>query len=145
MRQTDLKLHMFVFFLGVCLYTVTGIVLHSTHAVPTIFNDCPGLWESMTLILSLKCIRMTLCAIALHKMDVRARVTDCFHMFIHTVYFVTSCVVTSVSLNSSVCVYAMGLPFGGNPMIAYVNGVACAWDGCVVLSIALYTVIDRTR
>ena len=95
MRQTDLKLHMFVFFLGICLYIVTGIVLHSTHAVPTIFNDCPGLWESMALILCLKCIRMTLCAIALHRMDVRKRVTDCMHMFIHAVYFVTSCVVTS--------------------------------------------------
>jgi hypothetical protein len=143
--QHDIKLHVFVFFLRVCLFIVTGIVLHATHAVASIYSACPGLWESMTLILSLKCIRITLCKVTMHRFDVRTNVSDYFDMVVHLAYFCVECVITSVSLNSANCVSVMASPFDGHPMIAYVNGLACAWDGCLTLSVALYTTINRSR
>lgn len=145
MYHGDIKLHMFLFFMEICLFTVTGIVLHSTQLPASVMYDCPGLWESMLLILSLKCIRMTICKITLHRFDIRPRVEDCLKMPVHAAYFVVECVLTSVSLNSDQCVNAMSNPFGGHPLLAYVNGISCAWDGCFVLSIALYSVVDRAR
>ena len=143
MLQSDIKLHMFVFFLRICLFTVTGIVLHATHASSSIFAECPFLWESMTLILSLKCIRITLCKVTMHQLEIRPRSSYCFDMMVHLVYFCIEVVVTSCSLNSVSCVQVMSTPFGGHPMIAYVNGISCVWDGCLTLSVALYASIDR--
>ena len=143
MRQTDIKLHVFVFFLRVCLFTVTGIVLHATHAQKSIYVECPALWETMTLILVLKCIRITLCKVTMHRFDIRTKETDYFDIVMHLVYFIVECVITSVSLNSPACVEVMSSEFGGHPMIAYVNGLSCVWDGCLTLSVALYASIDR--
>jgi len=144
MLQSDMKVHVFVFFLLVCLSVVTGIVLHATQAVPAIFGACPGLWESMVLILSLRCIRMTLCKITMHHYEIRASAFDYFDMIVHLSYFCVECAVTSCSLNSSTCVEVMSAPFGGHPMIAYANGVSCVWDGCLTLSVALYASINRS-
>ena len=143
MLQGDIKLHMFVFFLRICLFTVTGIVLHATHASSSIFSECPFLWESMTLIMSLKCIRITLCKVTMHRLEIRPRSSYCFDMVVHLVYFCIEVIVTSCSLNSVSCMQVMSTPFGGHPMIAYVNGISCVWDGCLTLSVALYASIDR--
>jgi hypothetical protein len=143
MFHGDIKLHVFVFFLRVCLFIITGIVLHATLAFPTIFSQCPALWESMILILSFKCIRITLCKITMHRFGVKSKLSDYFDMVVHLVYFCVECTATSCSLNSSDCVDVMSTPFGGHPMIAYVNGLWCAWDGCLTLSVALYATIDR--
>jgi hypothetical protein len=142
--QRDIKLHVFVFFLRVCLFVVTGIVLHATHAVAPVYSACPGLWESMTLILSLKCVRITLCKVTMHRFEVRANASDYLDMVVHFSYFCVECAITSVSLNSADCVKAMAAPFDGHPMIAYVNGLSCVWDGCLTLSVALYTSINRS-
>jgi len=143
MFQGDIKLHVFVFFLRVCLFIITGIVLHATQATPAIFVVCPVLWESMILILSLKCIRITLCKATMHRFEIRSKASDYFDMIVHLAYFCVECAVTSCSLNSEECVNVMASPFGGHPMIAYVNGLSCAWDGCLTLSVALYASIDR--
>ena len=143
MFQGDIKLHMFVFFLRVCLFVVTGIVLHTTHASVYVLKECPLLWESMTLILSLKCIRITLCKVTMYRFEVRTKSSDYFDMFIHLVYFCTEVTVTSCALNSESCVDVMSSHFSGHPTIAYVNGLSCAWDGCLTLSVALYASIDR--
>ena len=143
MFQGDIKLHVFVFFMRICLFTVTGIVLHATHAHKRVYVDCPALWETMTTILVLKCIRITLCKVTMHRFDIRTKETDYFDIVVHLVYFIVECVVTSCSLNSPACVDVMSTPFGGHPMIAYVNGLSCAWDGCLTLSVALYASIDR--
>jgi hypothetical protein len=143
MFQSDIKLHLFIFFLRVCLFVVTGIVLHATHASPSVLVECPFLWESMTLIMSLKCVRITLCKITMHRFDIRRRSSDCFDMSVHMAYFCVEVVVTSCSLNSVNCLEVMSSPFGGHPMIAYVNGISCVWDGCLTLSLALFTSIDR--
>ena len=145
MYQGDIKLHMFVFFLRVCLFVVTGLVLHSTQASARVFVECPFLWESMTLILSLKCIRITLCKVTMYRFEIRPRSSDCFDMFVHLVYFCVEVAVTSCALNSVNCVDVMSSHFSGHPMIAYVNGLSCAWDGCLTLSVALYASIDRRR
>jgi hypothetical protein len=144
MMQRDIKLHVFVFFLRMCLFVVTGIVLHATRAVASIYSTCPGLWESMTLILSLKCVRITLCKVTMHRFDVRTNASDYFDMVVHFSYFCVECAITSASLNSTDCVGVMAAPFGGHPMIAYVNGLSCVWDGCLTLSVALYTSINRS-
>ena len=143
MLQGDIKLHVFMFFMRTCLFVVTGIVLHATHAQRSVFADCPALWESMTTILSLKCIRSTVCRVTMHHMDLRVRETDLFDICLHLGCFIIECVVTSCALNSPACVEAMSAPFGGHPMIAYVNGLSCAWDGCLTLSVALFVSIDR--
>ncbi len=126
-----------------CLFVVTGIVLHATYATGSIFAVCPGLWESMTLMLSLKCVRITLCKITMHRFDVHPKISDYFDMLFHLIHFCVECVITSFALNSSECVNVMASPFGGHPMIAYVNGLWCAWDGCLALSVALYATINR--
>ena len=143
MFHGDMKLHVFVFFLRICLFIVTGIALHATLAFPEIFFACPGLWESMILILSLKCIRVTICKVAMHRFDIHSKSSDYFDMVLHLVYFCVECMTTSCSLNSNGCVDVMEKPFGGHPMIAYVNALWCAWDGCLTLSVALYATIDR--
>ena len=97
----------------------------------------------MTLILVLKCIRITLCKVTMHRFDIRTKETDYFDIVMHLVYFIVECVITSVSLNSPACVEVMSSAFGGHPMIAYVNGLSCVWDGCLTLSVALYASIDR--
>ena len=144
MFDRDLKLHIFVFFLRACLFIITGIVLHATMVAPGILDACPVLWESMTLILSLKCIRITLCRVTMHHFDIRTKSSDYCDMIVHLVYFCVECTITSCSLNSRHCVEFMSNPFGGHPIIAYVNGISCAWDGCLTLSMALYTSIDRS-
>jgi hypothetical protein len=144
MFQGDIKLHMFVFFMRVCLFVVTGIVLHATSANASVIVECPFLWESMTVIMSLKCIRITLCKVTMHRFDIRPRSSYCFDMVVHLLYFCIEVAVTSYSLNSVNCLNAMSSSFGGHPMIAYVNGISCAWDGCLALSVALYASIDRS-
>ena len=143
MYQVDIKLHMFIFMLRVSLFVATGIVLHMTHSSVHVFIECPLLWESMTAILSLKCIRMTICKVTMHRFDIRAKSSDCFDMFVHLVYFCIEVAVTSCALNSVNCVDVMSSSFYGHPMIAYVNGLSCVWDGCLTLSVALYASIDR--
>ena len=145
MYQRDIKLHVFVFLLRVCLFIVTGLVLHMTHATPSIFTVCPGLWESMTLILSLKCVRITVCKATMYQFEIRTNASDYFDTMMHLVYFCIECAITSRSLNSGECVSVMTIPFGGHPMIAYVNGLSCVWDGCLTISFALYTSINRSR
>ena len=79
----------------------------------------------------------------MHRLDIRRRSSDCFDMSVHMAYFCVEVVVTSCSLNSVNCLEVMSSPFGGHPMIAYVNGISCVWDGCLTLSLALFTSIDR--
>ena len=145
MYQGDVKLHLFVFLMRICLFVVIGISLHTTQASPLVFAECTFLWESMLLILILKCIRVTLCKVTLHRFEIRPKSSDCFDMLVHLVYFCTEVTVTSCALNSHGCVDAMSAPFKGHPMIAYVNGISCVWDGCLTLSMALYASIDRYR
>lgn len=143
MQQSDLKLYLFVFLLRLCLFVVIGIVLHSTNGVPHFCAACPGLWESMTMILSAKCVRMTICRAAMHRFEIRIKTSDCVDMFVHFVYFCVECVLTSVSLNSSACVESMSSSFGGHPLIAYVNGIACVWDGCSTLAFSAFVTFHR--
>jgi hypothetical protein len=55
-------------------------------------------------------------------------------------FFVTECVTTSRALNTDACVTAASDPFDGHPLIAYVNGLSAVWDGCYILSHALFVV-----
>ena len=141
MYHGDIKLHVFVFLMRVCLFIATGVVLHATHATPSFFVECRGIWESMLLILSLKCIRIAICNVVLHRFRMKANAN--IDKSANVAFFVIECVVTSCSQNSKACVTVMQSPFDGHPMIAYVNILSCVWDGCMVLSVALHTAVDR--
>jgi hypothetical protein len=63
------------------------------------------------------------------------------NMAIDTVFFVTECVMTSVSLDSKECVNSASIPFNCHPMIAYVNCLVCVWDGSFILSHVLFLML----
>jgi hypothetical protein len=63
------------------------------------------------------------------------------NLVIDTIFFITECVMTSKSLNSKECVTSASDAFNGHPMIAYVNGLACVWDGSFILSHVLFLVL----
>ena len=149
--RCDVRAHIFIFLLNVCLFTVTGIVLHKSNT-PMVVRACPSLWETMVLILVMKCLRVTLCAIVFRIMrgdredggggrqSVRANPIDVLLFFC---FFVSECVTTSRSLNAEECVAAVSGAFEGHPLLSYVNGIAAVWDGCYILSHALHILIKR--
>jgi hypothetical protein len=138
----DARSQIFLFLLSMCLFIVTGIVLHKSEATAVI-RLCPALWETMALVLTMKCLRATLCAIVIKLMrgDSRANKSNPLDLIMSTAFFVTECVTTSRALNTEACVSAASAPFDGHPLIAYVNGISAVWDGCYIMSHALYVVI----
>ena len=140
--KNDVRSQIFLFLLNVCLFIITGIVLHKCEAT-SVIRLCPTLWETMALILTMKCLRVTLCAVVFRLMrgDSRVGKTNPLDLIISTGFFVIECVTTSRALNTEVCVSAASEPFDGHPLIAYVNGISAAWDGCYILSHALYAVV----
>lgn len=141
-HRNDTRSQIFLFLLNVCLFIVTGIVLHKSEATDVV-RLCPALWETMALILTIKCLRLTLCAIVLKIMrgDARANKSNPLDLVMSAGFFVTECVATSRALNTDACVSAASQPFDGHPLIAYVNGISAVWDGCYVLSYALFVVV----
>ena len=148
LSRCDLRAHIFIFLLNVCLFAITGVVLHKSDTAMVV-RSCPSLWETMTLILTMKCLRMTLCAIVFRIMrnnnhkEEKAGSVNPIDILLFFSFFVTECVTTSRSLNTEECVTAASEPFEGHPLIAYVNGIAAAWDGCFILSHALYVLVKR--
>jgi hypothetical protein len=147
MSHGEMTLRLFLFLLKVSLLAVTGMVLHRTEAGP-VLRLCPALWETMALILVAKCLRLTLCAVAFKLIgrnsgQGRQRGFEPLDLIMHVGFFVTECIVTSRSLNSPDCAAAASEPFEGHPLVLYVNGVSCVWDGCYILSCALFAVINR--
>jgi len=144
MVQGDSMLYVFLFLLRVSLFTVTGMVLHGTEASHVI-KECPALWETMALTLVAKCLRLTLCAVVLKLVRNTARTKgfEPFDLIIHMGFFVSEVIVTSRSLNSPGCVSAASEPFDGHPLIMYVNGISCVWDGCYILACALFVVLNK--
>ena len=145
MVHSDMLLHIFVFLLRVNLIIVVGIVLHHTEG-SLVLNACPGLWETMALALVVKSLRLTLCAVAFksaHNPSRTLRWLDSFDLILHAFLFIIECVTTSRALNTHNCVLAAGESFDGHPLIAYVNGVSCVWDGNFVLSYALFAILNR--
>ena len=139
----DVVSHIFIFLLNVSLFTVTGIVLHKSDTA-LVARACPALWETMALILTMKCLRMTLCAIVFRIMrgrTERARRVNPIDIILTSAFFVTECVTTSRSLNMDECLAAASVPFGGHPLISYVNGISAVWDGCYILSHALLMLV----
>lgn len=140
----DIRSHIFIFLVNTSLFTVTGIVLHKCQGTDVVLL-CNGLWETMALILIIKCLRVTLCAVAF-KLARGNSETDRFHaldLLAYSSFFITECVTTSRALNSAECVGVASKPFEGHPLIAYVNGASCVWDGCFILSHALYALVKR--
>jgi hypothetical protein len=145
MTHGEIVLHVFLFLLRVSLFAVTGIVLHRTEA-SDVLRVCPALWETMAIILSAKCLRITLCAVAFKLMSRnrgRQRAVEPFDLIVHLAFFVTECVITSRSLNTPECVAAASEPFGGHPLLTYVNGISCVWDGCYILACALFVLLNK--
>jgi len=145
MTQGEVLLHTFLFLLRVSLFTVTGMVLHRTEAT-SVLMLCPALWETMAVILTAKCLRVTLCAMAFRLMREtpgRRRGFEPFDLLVHMAFFVIECVVTSRSLNTPDCVRAAGEPFDGHPLLVYVNGISCVWDGCYILACALFVLLNK--
>ena len=141
MSQNDIRLHIFIFLLRVTLFVVIGIELHHTEA-SLVWNRCPGLWESMLAILCIKCLRLSLCPLVFKLMHFYQRTLYYFNVLMYTVFFVVECIQTSQSLNSEPCVHAMSVS-SGHPMLAYVNGIACVYDGAYVLSHALFAILNK--
>ena len=140
--RNDTRSQIFLFLLNVCLFIVTGIVLHKSEATGVV-RLCPTLWETMALILTMKCLRLTLCAVVLKIMrgESRTNKANPLDLIMSSAFFVTECITTSRALNTDVCVTAASEPFDGHPLIAYVNGISAVWDGCYVLSYALFVVV----
>ena len=141
MSQNDMRLHIFLFLLRVSLFAATGMALHSTDGHPVI-EHCPGLWESMLAILCLKCVRLTLFPLLLKSFKIYRKGLHYLNVLAYTIFFVTECVLTSQSLNSPECVTAISIPTG-HPMLAFVNGITCVYDGAYVLSHALFTILNH--
>ena len=138
MVHVDIPMHIFLFLIRFCLFTVTGMVLHSTEA-SSVHRHCPGLWETMAVILVMKCLRLTLCAVAFRLARIngsshRLRWPDAFDLVMHAFFFITECVFTLRSLNNSEYVAAAGEPFDGHPLIAYVNEWSVVCMGRVLRS-----------
>lgn len=141
MSHNDIRLHIFIFLLRVTLFVVTGIELHRTEA-SEVMSQCPGLWESMLSILCIKCIRLTLCPLVFKLLIIYQHSLHYLNVFMYTVFFVVECIETSQSLNSPECVRAISSP-SGHPMLAYVNGITCVYDGAYVLSHALFAILNK--
>ena len=141
MSQNDIRLHIFIFLLRVILFVVTGIELHRTEA-SVVLDHCPGLWESMLTFLCVKCIRLTLCPLVFKLLMTYQRSLHCLNILMYTLFFVVECIETSQSLNSPECVQAISRP-SGHPMLAYINGVTCVYDGAYVLSHALFAILNK--
>lgn len=142
LNKADVRTQIFLFLLNVCLFTVTGIVLHKADTAAVV-RMCPGLWETMALILTMKCLRMTLCAIVIRIMrgETKLGSMNPLDIALFFTFFISECVTTSRSLNIRECLVAISEPFDGHPLIAYVNGISAAWDGCYILSHALYVLV----
>jgi hypothetical protein len=141
MSQNDMRLHIFLFLLRISLFVVTGITLHSTEN-SLVINECPGLWESMLAILCIKCVRLTMCPILLKMLRAYQKNLHYLNILGYSIFFIVECIYTSQSLNSPDCVKAASLPTG-HPMLAYVNGLTCVYDGAYVLSHALFSMLNR--
>jgi len=142
--KSDVRTNIFLFLLNVCLFITTGIVLHKSDTAAVV-RACPSLWETMALILTIKCLRMTLCAMVLRIMrgEPKMGAVNPIDVLLFFSFFVTECVTTSRSLNTEECVIATSKEFEGHPLISYVNGIAAAWDGCYILSHALYILVKK--
>ena len=141
--RSDVRMHIFHFLLNISLSVVVVVVLHKAETMPIVHRECPALWESMVVILIMRCLRLTLCAMWI-KFAKRGQLA--FHPIdppLYTVFFITECITASRSLNSVDCVTAAGLPFDGHPLIAYVGVLLAVWDGCYVLSLALFAAVQR--
>ena len=143
--QTQMRTHIFIFLMRMVLFVSIGMVLHSTQST-LVIKDCPGLWESMLAILVIKCIRMMICSTAIKLLhngttNRELKYISLLNMAIDTIFFVTECVMTSVSLDSTECVNSASIPFNGHPMIAYVNCLVCVWDGSFILSHVLFLML----
>jgi hypothetical protein len=139
-----MRAQIFIFMLRMALLNGISIVLHMTQST-TVPVDCPGLWESMLVILVAKCLRMFLCTTVVKLLN-SGTTRELQHIYllnlvVDTAFFVTECVMTSKSLDSPQCVISAGLPFGGHPMIMYVNCLACIWDGSFIFSHILFLML----
>ena len=144
--HNDVRAHIFLFLLRIALFVSIGVVLHFTQAT-SVVSSCPALWESMLVILVMKCIRITVCASAVRVINTNSmHVGKCMrliNMTAYTAFFITECATTSKALSSTECMAAAAEATAGHPLIAYVNLLACAWDGAYILSHALYTLLNR--
>ena len=140
--RNDVRMHIFHFLLNLSLSVVVGLVLHKAETMAIVHRDCPALWESMVVILVMRCLRLTLCAVYMRfsKENARRLAVD---PPLYTLFFITECITASRSLNSAECVVAAGMPFDGHPLIAYAGVLLAVWDGCYVLSLALHTAVRR--
>lgn len=143
-QQTHMRGLIFLFLLRMSLFVSIGIVLHNAQST-SIIADCPGLWESMISILVIKCIRMTICSTIVKMLNTgithELKHLSLLNLVVDTIFFITEVVMTSKSLNSKECVDSASAHFGGHPMIAYVNGLACVWDGSFILSHVLCLIL----
>ena len=142
--QGDIQIHIFIFLLNISQFAVTGIVLHCTEATLVILR-CEGLWESMLFVLILKCIRLLVCSAVFKFIQIKRgkKGPDPLNLVLYTSFFVIECITTSRALNSQACLEATRNAFNGPPMISYVNGLLCVWDGCYVLSHVLYILLIK--
>lgn len=139
------RTQIFLFLLRMTLFVSIGIVLHGSQST-SVMQACPGLWESMLAILVIKCVRMTICSTIVKMMNggiahLELQHLSLLNLVIDTIFFITECVMTSKSLDSKVCVEAASAAFNGHPMIAYVNVLACVWDGGYILSHVLFLML----
>ena len=147
MNQTKMhkRVQIFLFLLRMALFVSIGLVLHSSQTSSSMKKDCPGLWDSMLAILVIKCVRMTICSTILRMLNNGSahelKHLTLLNLVVDAIFFITECVMTSKSLSSKECVDSAGGPFNGHPMIAYVNGLTCVWDGCFILSHVLFLML----
>jgi hypothetical protein len=143
-QQAHMRAQIFFFLLRMALFVAIGVVLHNAQSTSVIV-DCPGLWESMLVILVIKCIRMTICPIVVKLLNTgitpELKQLLLLNLVVDTIFFITECVMTSKSLDSKECVVSASATSGGHPMIAYVNGIVCVWDGSFILSHVLFLVL----
>ena len=136
--QGDAMLYTFLFLLRVSLFIVTGVILHQTDGGP-VLQYCPALWESMATILIAKCLRVTVCAIAIRFMrNKRRKGFEPLDFIAHMAFFITECLTTSRALNTAECITSAGAQSA-----AYVNGLTCVWDGCYVLACVLHAILQK--
>ncbi len=146
MNQTKIhrRTQIFLFLLRMALFVMIGIMLHSAQGT-TIIRDCPGLWESMLAILVFKCVRMSICSTVVKMLNTgimhELKHLSLLNLVVDTIFFITECVMTSKSLSSKECVVSAAGSASGHPMIAYVNGLACVWDGSYILSHVLFLML----
>jgi hypothetical protein len=143
-QQAHMRAQIFLFLLRMALFVSIGVVLHNAQST-SVISDCPGLWESMLAILVIKCVRMTICSTVVKMLNTgvtqELKHLSLLNLVVDTIFFVTECVMTSKSLNSKECVNSASTTFNGHPMIAYVNGLACVWDGSFILSHVLFLML----